>query len=246
MTAPVPTPNVMPANGAPPAATPPPATPPPPAPAVAPAGAEAPAAVPAGAPATPADATKLPPWGDDKDFDPARAWSLIENLRADNATLKGEVQPLREAAEEQRRTEQGELATVREDLTKQTAATETWKGFAVRTVAETMAAEKFNSSNAALAMIGDLSQFTTESGVDTAALQQRMDQLAVDEPGLVKQQQPAPQGFTHDRGQGQSGAGHQLPIDAQIQAAQASGNIQQSIALKQQKHFQSKQVKQGA
>jgi hypothetical protein len=29
-----------------------------------------------------------PPWGDDKDFDPAKAWSLIQNLRRDNSKLK--------------------------------------------------------------------------------------------------------------------------------------------------------------
>lgn len=45
-----------------------------------------PAAVPAQEPATPA-APVTPPWGEDTNFDPARAWSLIENLRAEKERL---------------------------------------------------------------------------------------------------------------------------------------------------------------
>lgn len=36
------------------------------------------------------DAGKKPPWGDDKDFDPTKAWKLIEGLRADTAKAKAD------------------------------------------------------------------------------------------------------------------------------------------------------------
>lgn len=42
-------------------------------------------AAPAQEPATPPAAT--PPWGTEENFDPARAWSLIENLRTEKAQL---------------------------------------------------------------------------------------------------------------------------------------------------------------
>lgn len=38
--------------------------------------------------ATKPAAKPSPPWGSDEDFSPARAWSLIENLRAEVAELK--------------------------------------------------------------------------------------------------------------------------------------------------------------
>lgn len=38
---------------------------------------------------------KKPPWGSDEEFDPEKAWKLIENLRGDNDSLKGERDDLR-------------------------------------------------------------------------------------------------------------------------------------------------------
>jgi DNA repair exonuclease SbcCD ATPase subunit len=37
--------------------------------------------------------TQTPPWGDD--FDAAKAWTLVQNLRADKAALQGEVATLK-------------------------------------------------------------------------------------------------------------------------------------------------------
>jgi hypothetical protein len=72
----------MPEPAVPPAASTPPGTPP--------------AVPPAPTAPTPA-AEPTPPWGDD--FDPARAWSLIQGLRTDKAALSTKVSTFEQAAQ---------------------------------------------------------------------------------------------------------------------------------------------------
>lgn len=178
-----------------------------------------------------------PPWGSEENFDPAAAWALVQNLRADKASLKGKLeaaQPAIDAAEQQRRDDQGEVASIREDLTKSVARESAWRTRTVQAEVKALAADRFVDADTVLALIGDVSGFIDGDDIDANKLQQRLDQLATDKPFLVKQ--PPPQGFTPNRGQGQSGTG-QLPIDAQIKAAQDSGDIMASIALKQQKLY---------
>ncbi len=217
MTNPAPTPNQMPgaqASGG-QGAQPDPAAPQPP---VADAPVPAPASAPAGAPA-PAAAAPTPPWGSPEEFNPERAWSLIQNLRAENADAKTkltEAQPILDAHEQSRRAEQGELSTAREDLVKANQRGDSWRDRAVRAEARALADTRFIDADAALALIGDVSDLATDTGVDTTKLQQRLDQLATDKPHLVKS--PAPQGFTPNRGQGQSGNG---PLTSSQLAAHA-------------------------
>lgn len=169
-------------------------------------------------PAAPQTPPATPPWGSAEEFNPERAWSLIQNVRTENTTLKDQLtaaQPILDAHEQQRRAEQGELDTAREDLTKATQRGDTWRDRALRSEARAKAAGRFIDADAALALIGDLSGFATDDGVDDAKLTQRLDQLAADKPHLVAPTEP--QGFHKpNRGQGQSGAGPLTP--AQIAA----------------------------
>ena len=93
-------------------------------------------------------------------------------------------------------------------------------------------ADQFIDADAAIALVGDLSGFADTDGVDIEALRSRFDQLANDKPHLLK----PPPGFTPNRAQSQSGTG-QIPIDAQINAAQERGDLITSIALKQAKRY---------
>lgn len=176
-----------------------------------------------------ADAPK-PPWGSDEEFDPQRAWNLIQNLRGDLDKAK----PVLDEHERLRRASMEEQDRLREDLDKTAARESTWRDQAIRAQAEAMAAGKFISTKAAVAMIGDLSVYGTDEGIDIPKLQARLEQLADEEPNLVVPQ--GRQGFAPNRGQGQPGAG-QMPLEAQIKAAQESGNIAQSIALKQAQKY---------
>lgn len=146
-----------------------------------------------------------PPWGSDDEFDPQRAWSLIQNLRNENAEFKAKAQPILDEHERLRRASQTELDLAREDLGNATKVAETWRNRAVTAEAKALAADKFVDSEVALALVGDLSGFVDGDAIDTNKLSQRLDQLAADKPFLVKQ--PPQQGMTPNRGQGRSATG---------------------------------------
>ncbi|OCB51622.1 hypothetical protein A5722_30905 [Mycobacterium vulneris] len=247
MTSPAPTPNNMPgaatASPAPvfleptaPAVTPPTA-PAPPAPA-----AQPPAAAPAAPPAAPQ--ADIPPWeANGEPFDPERAWNLIQNLRTENGDAKSKLaaaQPILDAAEQQRRAKQDALTTAQEDIATANKRGDAWRDRAIRAEARELAGGRFIDADAALALIGDLSGFATDDNVDTAKLQQRFDQLAADKPNLVAA--PATtQGFTPNRGQGQSGNGPLTPAQVAAHAesqqdwkAAGAAKAQQLIDLRQQ------------
>jgi hypothetical protein len=191
-------------------------------------------------PAAAAPAAMTPPWGSDAEFNPERAWNLIQNVRGENDQLKQKIaaaQPAIDAIEQKRREEQGELATAREDLTRATEREAGWRAQAISAAAKSQAGDRFIDADAALALIGDVSGFVDGDKIDTAKITAALDKLAADKPHLVKQ--PVPQGFTPNRGQGQSGT---VPtsLDAQIKAAQDRGDVMGSIALKQQQLYQNR------
>jgi predicted transcriptional regulator len=178
-----------------------------------------------------------PPWEKSgEEFDPQRAWDLIQNKNKDLADLKAKTDPIVSEWEQLRRASQSDLDRATEDLGKANATAETWRTQAIRAKAEALAAGRFVDTETALALIGDVSGYATADGIDTAALTARLDQLAVDKPFLVAAP-PQPPGFTPNRAQSQAGTGGAVPLDAQIKAAEASGNPMQSIALKQAKYY---------
>lgn len=186
----------------------------------------------------------MPPWeANGEAFDPERAWNLIQNLRGENTGLKGQLTPLQEAAEQARRAEQGEIATMTEDLGKANKRGDTWRDSAVRYKAEVLAATaRFRDPSDAITMLGDLSGFVDGDLIDDTALAERINKLAAEKSYLLADGSTPPPppagGLEPNRGQGQSGAGAAATLDAQIAAAQARGDITTAIALKQQKHFQ--------
>lgn len=255
-----PTPNNMPG-----ATTPPAAAAAPGAPAPSPVEAAAAAATGATAPGAPAAAADAgasadtrPPWEKSGEpFDESRAWTHIQNLQKDLADYKdlrgelrntrkaeaaleeykAEVAPIIEERERLRRASQTDLDRANEDLGTMTTERDDWRTQAIQAKAEALAASRnFVDTETALALMGDVSQFAKGNSIDVEGLTARLDELAADKPFLVAA--PAqPPGFTPNRAQGQSGTG-QVPLDAQIQAAQARGDHLSSIALKQQRYHQ--------
>jgi len=71
-----------------------------------------------------------------------------------------------------------ETERLQEDLKAVNLREQTWRSEAVRAKAESLAAGKFVDAETALALVGDLSQFTTDSGIDATKLTARLDQLA--------------------------------------------------------------------
>jgi hypothetical protein len=216
-----PTPNAMPGAVAPPAQPPAPDAPP----VVTPPVSEPPA-------------TPKPPWEQSgEEFNPERAWNLIQNKNRDLAELKARTDPIVEEHERLRRASQTDLDRAREDIAAAGEREKTWRDQAVRSKAEALAAGRFVDTETALALIGDISGYTNPDGIDIAKLTARLDQLAADKPFLVAAP-PQPPGFTSNRAQGQSGTGGAVPVDQQIKAAQERGDFATSIALKQQRYHQ--------
>ena len=147
-------------------------------------------------------AEKLPPWGSDEEFQPDKAWKLIQNLRAEAAEFKSKAQPVLEEHERLRRASQTELEQVREDLNAIAEREAAWRAKAVAAEAKTLAAQ-FIDADAAMALVGDLSNCVTEDGIDTEAIADRFNYLASNKPHLLKQEPR----FTPNRAQGQSGTG---------------------------------------
>lgn len=222
MTAPAapPTPNLMP--GAQPAApvTPPPAADPATAPSPAPAPASpapppvptppAPVAAPATAPAPtpstpsapPAPVADVPPWGED--FDPARAWRTIQNLRSENDGLKAKASTATDAA----------------------TRADTWRTTALKSKAEALAAGKFVDTETVLLHLGDLTAFASDDAIDEAKLTSRLTELATTKPFLLVP--PAQQGLTPNRAQGQSGNGGPLTAAQVAAQAESQGDMKAS------------------
>lgn len=180
-----------------------------------------------------ADAPK-PPWGSDEEFDAKRAWDLIQNLRGDIDKHKAATDPIVAEHERLRRASMEDNDRLKEDNATLTTRESTWRSEAVRSKAEALAAGKFVDTDTALALIGDLSRFTTDDGIDTASLTSAFEQLAAAKPFLVAQ--PPAQGLRPNKAQGQSGTGP-IPLDMQIKAAQERGDLATSIALKQQMKY---------
>ncbi|CAN5146749.1 hypothetical protein BH11ACT6_BH11ACT6_34860 [soil metagenome] len=217
------------------------------APAAPAAGPQPPAAPPA-QPATvaqpPAADAPKPPWETNGEaFDPERAWNLIQNARRENGELQTKLtaaQPVLDAHEQQRRTEQGELNTVREDLTKANTRGDTWRNRAIRAEAHTLVDGKFVDTEAALALIGDLAAFAAGDDLDVAKLQARVDEIATKHPNLVAAALPS-HGFTPNRGQGQSGNAPLTPTQVAAHAESQQdwktagrANAQQLVTLQAQ------------
>ncbi|OIN80876.1 hypothetical protein [Mycobacterium malmoense] len=172
-----------------------------------------------------------PPWGDATNFDPDRAWRLIENLRDELKTYKERTDPIVAEHETQRRAALDESARLKEDLSSANTQLDAWRSNAVRATAESMAASRFIDADAALALVGDLDQFAAQGRVDTDKLTSAFDQLATSKPHLVAQQQQS-QGFTVNRGQGASGTSVSAAQVANSRASQ--GDWKGSLAAKVQ------------
>lgn len=188
----------------------------------------------AAAPVADPAAGTAPPWGDDANYDPSKAWNLIQNLRSENSQLKTKVteaKPILDAHAQSVRDEQGELETARQNLAAQATRSETWRNQAVQAKVEALAAaNKFVDPGDAVTMIGDLTQYVTdEDGIDADKLAARIEQLVKDKPYLVATEPK--RGFTPNRAQGQAGNGSLTA--AQVAAvAESQGDSKTALRAK--------------
>lgn len=186
-----------------------------------------------------------PPWGDD--FDAEKAWNLIQNLKGDKDKLQGrlrDAEPLLAEAEQLRKANlteaqaaQEELAAAREQTDAAATIAARYRDRAVAAEAKARAAElNFADATVGVKLLGDLAEYISGDDIDTEKLSGALTALLESHPYLARSED-GPKRMRPNPAQGTSGA-EPLPLDAQIKAAQDSGDLMASIALKQQKLYQ--------
>lgn len=135
------------------------------------------------APTAPADAPAVtpepqtPPWGEDENFDPERAWKLIQDLRADKEKLTArpaltdeQQQQLAEYKKlvEASKTDQERQA---EELSRWQTDAQKWRGEAVAARVQALAAVDFTDPSDAVAAVDPNSYIDAGGQIDEAAIQ---------------------------------------------------------------------------
>lgn len=203
-------------------------------------------------------ATPTPPWGtDNSKYDADQAARLINNLRAseDNQskTIKtqttriaeleaqlAQAQPLVDAHTEQQRREQGEVATLRQDMDglkgQLTAAQQTAQAnlaMALQAKAEALASNRdpqrpgsaFINPGTAAKLI-DVADCLTEDGqVDDKAIASKLDALAQSDPYLIATATTTGRKPNPAQGQGNGS----IPAAAAQQLAEKAGDIKGAV-----------------
>jgi len=160
------------------------------------------------APAEPAkadDGKQKPPWGSDDDFDPAKAWKLIEGLKADKERLQArpvltdeqkhqldEYNALIEASK-------SDLERANEQVTRWQTEAEKWRASSVSSRVQALAADSFADPSDAVTALND-NNYLDSGGViddaaikaDLAALLERKPHFRKIDPDSGKPRVPAP------------------------------------------------------
>lgn len=183
-----------------------------------PQGDPAPAPAPAPPPAT-------PPWGADDQFDPAKAWSLIQNLRGDVEKQRARVAELTPYEQKMRELEDAQKSEAQK-LSEQLASAQA-EATAART--EALRLKVAAAKGVPSALIGRLQGGTEEElAADADALMAAFPQggtAATHTPVEALRPGALPGGATPD-------------LDALIREAEAKGDVRESIRLKMQRRTQ--------
>lgn len=162
---------------------------------------------------TPPPAEKQPPWGSPENFDPAKAWELIQNLRTEKTdpALKTELDQLRQAQEQQRDRLAAALGVKPE---------ETSDSDKLAQQIESLRGQILASEKRALSVEFKVPENMLTAS-DAASLRQQANDLAefakaAHYAALTSQPPPAPPTFQQNPGQGQGGG--QLSPEAQAAA----------------------------
>lgn len=136
----------------------------------------------------PANPPVAPPWGDEANFDPERAWKLIQDLRADKEKLSArpvltdeqshqldEYQRLVQAS----KTEQERQA---EELSRWQTEAQKWRTDAVSARVQAIAATDFADPSDAIGAVDPASYIDAGGQIDEAAIQRDLSALLERKP----------------------------------------------------------------
>lgn len=155
---------------------------------------------------------EAPPWGSDDQFDPTRAWQLIQDLKADKAKLASRPvitdEQKQQLAEYERlveasRTDQERQA---EELSRWQADAQKWRTTAVASRVQALASDFADPSDAASAL--DPASYLDAGGqIDDDAIRRDLAALLERKPHWRRPDSTTPRLPAPNRAQGTSGTG---------------------------------------
>jgi hypothetical protein len=180
------------------------------------------APAPEGTPAAPeAPAAVTPPWGSDADFDPAKAWKLIEGLRADKDALSkrpvltDEAKEKLAAYDKTVAANQTELEKATTALTRYQTESESWRSRAVAAKVEALAGVDFADPTDAVNGLDPAKYLNAGGEIDEAAIKTDLAALLEAKPHYKR-----PEGAPTTR----------VPAANTAQGSSARGNTAQTPA----------------
>ena len=155
------------------------------------------------------------PWGDDANFDPAKAWSLIQGLKADKEKLA--ARPVLDDEAKQKLAEydkfveaqKTEAQKAQEELTRWQADAEKWRGAAVASTVKALAAADFADPDDAVRNVDPAAYLDAGGTIDEAAIKADLAKLLEAKPHYRRPdpagQSPRPPRPNASQGSGQGG-----------------------------------------
>lgn len=159
-------------------------------------------------------AQQAPPWGSDEEFNPEKAWNLIQGLRADKEKLASrpilDEDAQRKLAEYERleQASKTELERKSEEATRWQSEAERWRKMSVGSQIQALAAADFADPDDAVRALDPAKYLDSGGEIDQAAIKADLASLLEAKPHYRRQQQdagpriPAP---NHAQGSGANG-----------------------------------------
>jgi hypothetical protein len=164
-------------------------------------------------PAAPVVPAEKPPWGEEKDFDAEKAWNLIQNLRGDVEKLKGRTVLDDDAKtklaeyDKLKAASQTELEKANESLTRWQTEAEQWRGAAVGSKIQALAAADFADPSDAVTALSGQNYLDAGGQIDEAAIKADLTKTLDAKPHWRRAAEPtAPRVPAPNTAQGRSGA----------------------------------------
>jgi hypothetical protein len=179
---------------------------------------------------------QTPPWGSDDQYDPAKAWSLIEGLRADKEKLSSrpaltvEQQQKLDEYERLVQASKSELERQTEEVTRWQSDAERWRTAAVTSRVEALAGQDFADPSDAATALTDPGKYLDAGGViDETAIRRDLAALLERKPHWRRTDAtPVPRVPAPNRAQGSGTDGKATADPAAEFAAFMQGQLHRS------------------
>jgi hypothetical protein len=147
-----------------------------------------------------AAAPETPPWGSPEEFNPEKAWNLIQGLRADKErlsareTITDEQKQAIAALEQQREAAKTAEQRQAEELSRWQSEAQNWRGVAVGSSIRALASEDFADPSDAVGQLDPASYLDAGGQIDEARIKADLAELLERKPHWRRRTAEAPSG----------------------------------------------------